>query len=298
MRKDIMIILALVIFIGGISVLIAYSLTKQEGINYGDKVAVIPLYGAITMGDGTLSSKGVTPAKLRRYFDQACEDSSVKAIVLEINSPGGSVVASEEIAELIKKCKKEKPVVAWLGDIATSGAYYVASSSSYIIADRASLTGSIGVISIFPEYSKLLEKVGVNVTIIKAGEYKDFASGFRPMNEKEKKMMQNVIIEIYDEFIGDVAKNRNLSKDYVEKLAEGKVYSGKKAKELGLVDEVGSREKAIKKAAELAGIEGEPKVVTYYKRSFFEELIGNSFERIGYGITKGFLEYQGEIKIE
>ncbi|RLG58627.1 MAG: signal peptide peptidase SppA [Candidatus Hydrothermarchaeota archaeon] len=296
MRRDVVIILALLIFIGGVSILIAHSITKQS-ISYGDKVAIIPIYGEITMGDGTLSSKGVTPTKLRKYFEQACEDSSIKAVVLEINSPGGSVVASEEIAELVKKCKKEKPVVAWLGDIATSGAYYVASSSSYIVADKASITGSIGVISIFPEYSGLLKKIGINVTIIKAGEYKDFASGFRPMREEEKEMMQSVIMEIYEEFIREVAENRNLSEEYIKKLAEGKIYSGKQAKEFGLVDEVGSKEKAIKKACELAGIEGEPEVITYYKRSFFEELLGNSFERIGYGIAKGLIEYKGEIKI-
>jgi len=296
MRRDVVIILALLIFIGGVSILIAHSITKQS-ISYGDKVAIIPIYGEITMGDGTLSSKGVTPTKLRKYFEQACEDSSIKAVVLEINSPGGSVVASEEIAELVKKCKKEKPVVAWLGDIATSGAYYVASSSSYIVADKASITGSIGVISIFPEYSGLLKKIGINVTIIKAGEYKDFASGFRPMREEEKEMMQSVIMEIYEEFIREIAENRNLSEEYIKKLAEGKIYSGKQAKEFGLVDEVGSKEKAIKKACELAGIEGEPEVITYYKRSFFEELLGNSFERIGYGIAKGLIEYKGEIKI-
>lgn len=298
MRREIIIVVAILIFIGGVSIIIAYSITKHgRGIG-GEKVAVIPLYGSITMGEGTLASKGVTPAKVKRYLEEACTDSSVKAIVLEINSPGGSVVASEEIGELIKEYKKKKPIVAWLGDIATSGAYYVASCSSYIVADKASLTGSIGVISIFPEYSGLLKKLGVNVTIIKGGKYKDFASGFRPMTNEEKKMVENVIMEIYADFINDVAKNRNLSKDYVEKLAEGKIYSGRQAKELGLVDEVGSKEKAVEKAAKLAGIKGKPQVVTYYRRNFLEELLGNSFERLGYGIAKGLLiEPEGKIKI-
>ena len=297
MKKEHGLIIGLLVFLIFISLFILYSIVKPKGIvPSGDKVAVIPLYGEITLEGGGIGSNAVTPDKFGISFKEACSDPSVKAIVLEINSPGGSVVASEAIAEQIKECKKKKPVIAWLGDIATSGAYYVASACTYIVADKASITGSIGVISIFPEYSELLHKLGINVTIIKAGKYKDFSYGLRPMTDEEKKMISEMISDIYDDFIETVAENRNLSKEYVKELAEGRVYSGKKAKELGLVDEIGTKERAIKKAAELAGIEGKPSVVTYRKRSIIEEILGNSLERLGQGIAEGIAKQK--IKVE
>jgi protease-4 len=220
-------------------------------------------------------------------LDKSSRDSSIKAVVIEVNSPGGSVVASDEIARAIEEF--EKPTVAWVGEMGASGAYYVASSCDYIVADQASVVGSIGVISIFPEYSRLLEKIGVNMTVIKGGEYKDFSAGFRPLTEEEEEMMEEMVLEIYDQFLTVVADNRNLSKSYVEGVAEGKIYSGRKAKELGLVDEVGGRDSAIDIAAQMGGIEGEPRIVTYERATFFEEFVGTAFANFGYGFAKGLI---------
>ncbi len=128
------------------------------------------------------------------------------------------------------------------------------------------------------------------MTVIKAGEYKDFSTGFRPMTDKEKKMMEDVIYEVYDQFIGEVAENRNLSKDYVRAVAEGQIYLGPKAKDLRLVDEIGNREYAIQVAARRGGIEGEPSVVYYRRTTFFDEFIGTAFMNLGYGFAKGIKE--------
>ncbi|NOZ77156.1 MAG: signal peptide peptidase SppA [Euryarchaeota archaeon] len=288
MRNILIIAAAVLVVLLGISLLGAYVVTKQaDGFELGDKVAVIKIYGTISMGDstGVFGEEVATPASIISKIDKAERDGSVKAIVFEINSPGGSVVASEEIANRIKET--QKPTVAWMSEIATSGAYYVASPCDYIVADRGTITGSIGVISVFPEYSGLLQKIGVNMTVIKAGEYKDFSTGYRPMTEEEQRMMEEVILEIYDMFTEEVAANRNLSVEYVKEVAEGRVYSGPKAKELGLVDEVGTRRDAVRIAGELGGIEGEPKTVTYTEKSFLEEFMGMAFYHFGAGFARG-----------
>lgn len=293
MKRNLLIAAGVLFALIGISLLSAYLISKPAGgIIAGDRVAVIRVSGVIAMdsGDGVFSYEATTPEEFRNQLEQALHDSSVKAILVEINSPGGSVVASEEIAEAIKEARQKKPVVAWLGEIATSGGYYVASASSYIVADPGTITGSIGVISVFPEYSRLLEKLGINMTVIKAGEYKDFSTGYRPLTEEERRMVEEIIYDFYEQFIAEVASNRNLSEEHVRSVAEGKIYSAKRAKELGLVDEVGTRRAAIKKAAELGGIEGEPRLVTYERKPLFKELFATGMERLGYGFAKALLE--------
>jgi protease-4 len=288
LRKILLIIIGVTVVLAGISLLGAYLITKQDhGFELGDKVAVIKISGRISMGDsmGIFGEEVASPENIISKIDKAESDSSVKAILFEINSPGGSVVASEEIANRIKEI--EKPTVAWMSEMATSGAYYVASPCDHIVADKGTITGSIGVISIFPEYSGLLKKIGVNMTVIKAGEYKDFSTGYRPMREEERAMMEDVILEIYDMFTEEVARNRNLPVDYVREVAEGKVYSGTRAQELGLVDSVGSRKDAIRIAGELGQIEGEPKTITYSERKFFEEFVGVAFYNFGRGFARG-----------
>ncbi|MEE8402801.1 MAG: signal peptide peptidase SppA [Candidatus Hydrothermarchaeaceae archaeon] len=286
-----LIILVLLVGLFAVSVLGAYLLTGHDSAGFGEGVAVIPVYGTISASQGTglLAEQGTTPQNFKDLLERAERDGSIKAVVVEINSPGGSVVASDEIAEAIKEF--EKPTVAWISEMGASGGYYVASACDYIVADRASIIGSIGVISIFPEYSRLLEKIGVNMTVIKGGEFKDFSTGFRPMTDEEKAMMGDVVDEIYDQFLTVVADNRNLSKSYVDSVAGGRIYTGKRAKELKLVDEVGGRDKAIDIAARMGGIEGEPKVIVYYKKAgFFEEFVGTAFANFGYGFAKGVVE--------
>ena len=274
------------------SILFVYITSPKERIGE-EKIAVIEVKGVISLDEpqGFLSTGATTPERFKRFFERALADRSVKAILIEINSPGGSVVASDEIASIIKSANK--PVVAWIGEIGTSGAYYVASACDYIVASKGSLTGSIGVISIFTDYSGLLKKLGINVTVIKAGKYKDMGSGYRPLTKEEIEMLENISYQIYDMFIEEVAKNRNLSKDYVRKIAEGRLYTGVQAKEVGLVDEVGTKEDAIKIAGKLANITGKPKVVYYREKTFLQEILGIASTYFGYGFGKALLEYAG-----
>ncbi len=291
MRRTVLLLLVTLIGVLSLSALLTYLLVGHGGsFGIGEGVAILEIHGTIGSSNdpGLLGEEGTTPQGFKELLKRAEGDRSVRAILIDINSPGGSVVASEEIAQAVKDA--QKPTVAWLNEIAASGGYYVASSADYIVADRASITGSIGVISIFPEYSRLLEKLGVNMTVVKGGEYKDFSSGFRPMRPEEREMMENVTMELYDQFIGDVAANRNLSKDYVKQVAEGKIYTGPRAKELGLVDEVGSRDRALEEAARLGNITGEPEVVTYRRRAFLKEFVGVASVNFGYGMAKGLLE--------
>ncbi len=288
--KKLIIVLVLLAGLFSVSMLGAYLLTRHDSIGFGDGVAVIPLQGTISSSQGTglFAEQMATPENFKAMLKESERDGSIKAVVIDINSPGGSVVASDEIARAIEEF--EKPTVAWVGEMGASGAYYVASSCDYIVADQASVVGSIGVISIFPEYSRLLEKIGVNFTVIKGGEFKDFSTGFRPLTEEEEVMMEDMVTEIYDQFLTIVADNRNMSKDYVRSVAEGKIYSGRKAKELGLVDEIGGRDTAIDIAAQMGGIEGEPRIVTHRKTGFFDEFIGNAFANFGYGFARGLVQ--------
>ncbi len=293
MKKTILIGIAIIAVIFVISAVVALLVSHSTPALSDNRVAVIALEGTIEMSSpegGFFSSQGVTPQEFKSKLDRALADDSVKAIVIYINSPGGSVVASEEIARQIKKAREKKPVVAWLGEIATSGGYFVASACDYIVADPATITGSIGVISIFPEYSRLFQKLGINMTVIKAGRYKDFSTGFRPLTQEEREMMEEIINDTYDLFISEVAENRNLSKEYVRSIAEGRIYSGRKAVELGLANEVGSFEDAVNKAAELGGIKGKPEIVTYEKPNLLREILWGSMESLGRGIGRALVE--------
>lgn len=299
MRRGIVFAILLLSLIVGVSILGAYIITRPaDGLKLGDRVAVIEIYGGISMsGISTpLGETGVEPGRVKEMIEKAERDRSVKAIVFDINSPGGSVVASQEIADAIKEI--EKPTVAWLGEVAASGGYYVASACDYIVTDRSSITGSIGVISLYPEYSGLLQKLGVNMTVVKAGEFKDFSSGFRPMTDEEREMAERIVASVYEDFIAEIAENRGMTKTQVEELSEGQIYIGKDAVKNGLADEIGNRDRAIKVAAERGGIEGEPKVEVYRKTAFLEGFVGTAFERLGYGFAKGLTASVKEVETQ
>jgi len=224
-----------------------------------DAVAVLHLDGAITSGpEDYLSTSGITPARVFDLLEQAA-DPNIKAVVVRINSPGGSVVASDEIYHALLDF--EKPVVIWMGDTAASGGYYISCGGDYVFAHPGTLTGSIGVISQFLNVEELMEKIGVDATVITSGPSKDMGSLFREMTEEEQALWRSIIDEVYDGFVEIVAQARDLPLEDVRELADGRVYTGQQALELGLVDEVGTSDDAVAKAAELGGIEGEPHVI-------------------------------------
>lgn len=232
--------------------------------NGSGAVAVIELLTPITS-----SEKFVSLCK--RYRKR----SSVKAIVVRINSPGGTVAPSQEMYEELRKTREVKPVVISMGSVAASGGYYVALGGTRILANPGSITGSIGVVSQFINTGELMKKIGVSQTTIKSGEFKDLGNPWRRMTDAEKEYWQRTINEVYGQFVNAVAHERGISEDSVRRIADGRVYTGSQAVSIGLIDSVGTYEDAIALAARLGKITGEPRIIRKRRRlSFFEELTG------------------------
>ena len=230
-----------------------------------NKVAVISLSGPVqsTESSGLLfGGTVISPKFVRSQLERAKNDVAVKAIVLQVESPGGSVAACQEILNEIEQV--EKPIVVTFGDTAASGGYYISAKADKIVALPGTLTGSIGVIAEIPNLKGLFEKLGIEMEVFTAGKYKDMYAGVRELTPEEKVIMQEMTDQLYDQFIRVVAEGRNLSEDKVRELATGQLYTGVQAKELGLVDDLGGLNTAIDLAASLANIK-EPEV-EYYKR--------------------------------
>ena len=251
---------ALVVFFGImflVAVLFAAAFGAPSGnpVSTGGKIAVIHINGQMYTGDHPYGSGYAGSDSICSYIRAAADNSSVKAIVLRIDSPGGSASCSQEInAEIHRAQKMGKPVVTSMGGTAASAAYYVASQTDYIYATPSTFTGSIGVYSVHYDYSDVYDDAGIDVTMIKSGEMKDMGADFRPMTDAEKKYMQKIINDMFNVFIDDVAKGRNMTRSDVLTLADGRIYTGTDAKENGLIDDFGNLYDAADKAAELAGI--------------------------------------------
>jgi protease-4 len=199
-------------------------------------------------------------------------------VVLRVNSPGGGVAPAQEIYDEVIKLKEEKKVVVSMGAVAASGGYYIASPADKIVANPGTITGSIGVIMELPNIEGLMEKIGVKTEVIKSGKHKDIASAFRSMTEEEKKILENLLSDVHEQFIIAVSDSRGMDYDVIKKIADGRIFTGKKAKELGLVDDLGNLQYAIQLAGELSGIKGEPRVVSKKdKLSFWDLLFDGDF---------------------
>lgn len=251
----------------------------------GDTVAVIPLQGEIGYGSSGLNGSVITPEMVQDAMNQAEKDSSISSILITMNSPGGSPVASEEIMNTINSSKK--PVVVWISDTGASGAYLAASSADKIFASPSSMVGSIGVIMELTDLSQYYAANGIDKYSIKAGEFKDMGSDYRPLTSTEKSMLQNMVNEDYAHFINIVAVNRNLSVNYTKTIAEGQIYTGTQAKELKLVDDTGGEKQALDSAAKLGGIKGSYNTVDINPSSGILDLINSMSSRIAYSIGMG-----------
>jgi protease-4 len=286
-----LIALCLIALVIGIATILSGS--RYSGGIGGDKIAVIRVEGTIVGGQGQLGIFGLEAGTddIARQINRAGEDPSVEAIVLRINSPGGSAAAAQEVYEEIGKARdNEKVVVASMSDVATSGGYYIACAADRIVANPGTITGSIGVIFSQLQYAELLEKYGIQSIVIKSGEYKDIGSPLRNMTEEERQILQEMIDDIYLQFVRAVAEGRAMDESEVLELADGRIFTGRQAKEMGLVDELGNFQDAIDLAAKLAGIEGKPKVVEYGRRSPFETLFGVFAYELGHGIAETLLD--------
>src|SRR3990170_3595593 len=202
-------------------------------------------------------------------------------IVLRIDSPGGAVGPSQEIYREVLKTTEGKKVVASMGGLAASGGYYIASAANRIFANPGTITGSIGVIMAFSNFEELMKKLGLKTTVIKSGKFKDVGSPVRELTEEERKILQNVSDDIHGQFIEAVAKGRNLKIESVKELADGRIFSGRQAKESGLIDELGTLEDAISYATKLAGIKDKAKIVQERKeKNLFLRLFKEDFSSL------------------
>lgn len=224
--------------------------------------------------EGIISAQKVIP-----MLEHLKNEDTVKAVVIRVNSPGGAVVASDEIAQKIKQLKDKKPVVVNFADVSASGGYYISAPATEIIANPTTLTGSIGVIAQFPQYSALMEKIGVQMRTFKSGEFKDIGSPGRELTGVENQILQTMINEAYDQFVQVVADGRKMDVSKVRQLADGRIYTGKQAKENGLIDGFGNVETAIDRAISLANIK-DPSVIEYTNKSFFESLFSSSAKQM------------------
>ncbi|MGA8832820.1 MAG: signal peptide peptidase SppA [Desulfomonilaceae bacterium] len=253
-------------------------------LDYGNKIGIIPIEGTIMTADETLKN-------LRKFEKR----SSIRAIVLRINSPGGTVAPAQEIYREIEKIKKKKPVVASIETVGASAAYYIASNTDRIVCSRGSITGSIGVIMMLPDIHKVIEKIGVNVNIIKAGAFKDIGSGVKPLDDKERDILQGFATEVHEQFISDVIKGRKgkIEEDKLRSIADGRFFTGQTAKDLGLVDSMGNFYDAIKVAANLCKIKGEPEIE--YPKKKWNSYLDLFLDSTSKSIVKG-LEYAGSAR--
>jgi protease-4 len=230
-------------------------LIGENGFVAGDKVAVMTIDGIIL--DSQIYLESLSKIK---------KDDSIKALVLRINSPGGAVGPSQEIYSEAKALREKIPVIASLGSVAASGGYYIACGAQKIIANPGTITGSIGVIAQFVSYEQLLNWAKVDVEVVKSGKFKDAGSPFREMTEAEKEYMQKIIDNVHSQFKHAVSESRNLSDNDIDKISDGRIFTGQQALELNLVDEFGTISDAISLAGTMGGIKEEPNVVYYPKK--------------------------------
>ncbi len=229
-----------------------------------DRIALIRVEGVILDSQATVG-------ELKRFG----ENPSIKAIVLRIDTPGGGVVPSQEIHDAVQRvrAKSNKAVIASMGNVAASGGYYIAAATDRIVANPGTLTGSIGVIMETANVEGLLQKLGVEGVVIKSGKFKDVGSPLRKMSDEERSLMQIVMDDVHKQFIEAVAAGRALELADVQALADGRIFTGRQAKDAKLVDELGNLEDAIQLAADVAGIEGEPKVVEPRRRFSIRDVL-------------------------
>ena len=260
-----LVIVGLGLLFGGVSFL----LDEDSGLRFGNRIGVVSIKGIIS------DSKPVVEL-IKKYR----KDDRVKAIILRIDSPGGGTAASQEIYREIQRTVSKKKVVASMGNVAASGGYYVALAANKIVANPATLTGSIGVILDLPNFKELLKKIGVSRETVKSGPYKDIGSPVREMTPEERRLLEEVINNVYQQFVEVVVKGRRLSREQVEKIADGRIFTGEQAKALGLIDELGSFEDAIDLTKRMVGLSGEVKLIYPEKKRIsvwdliFSKMIG------------------------
>ena len=239
----------------------------------GNIIAVYYAFGEIDGSKSRTDDEGIDSKQVIEDLRKLKEDKDVKAVVMRVNSPGGSAFGSEQIWQAVSELKKEKPVIVSMGDYAASGGYYISCAADSIVADATTLTGSIGIFGMIPNAKELADKVGISFDVVKTNKFADFGNIMRGMNTDEQALMQMMINQGYDLFLTRCAEGRKMTKAKMEKIAEGRVWTGAKAKQIGLVDELGGINKAIEIAVKKAKVDGYTIVDYPDKKDFLTELL-------------------------
>lgn len=270
MKKENLII-AIILFLSIVSIVMGIYLIGEKGVEGKARiltrkkgVAVVYLYGPISISRRASGWARFLPGadRVTSELRKISKITTIKAVVLRINSPGGSIGAVQEIyEEVIRLKEKGKKIVVSMGDVGASGAYYIACAADKIVANPGTITGSIGVLMSLGNMEELFRKIGIKIEVIKRGKHKDIGSLSREMTAEEKRLLQGLIDDAYDQFLQVVIEGRNFKKSKAEKIAQGQVFTGRQAKNLGLIDEIGNFQDAVRLAGKLAGIPGEPRVI-------------------------------------
>ena len=276
------IVLIFAFFAIGASIVLGLLFGGRVPLVSADRVAVIPVYGVIDSDTEFMKS-------LTRFRD----DESVRAFVVEIRSPGGAAGTSQSMFSELARLRDEdpRPVVAWIGDVGASGGYYLALGADSILALPSSITGSIGVIMEFPDAGELLRKAGVGLEVVKSGDLKDLGSPVRRLSDEERAVVQTLVDDVYEQFVAAVGVNRGLSRERVLELADGRVVSGARAADEGLVDRTGTFSEAVSLAGRMAGLGDDPKTVRPVEdRVRFWDLVRGVEETLWSGFTRELID--------
>ncbi len=256
----------------------------ENPLNLGEKVGVIPIEGII--GDS------------REIIDQINEfadSNGIRAVVLRIDTPGGSVAPSQEIYQAVRELRKKKKVVVSMGSVAASGGYLIAVAADRIVANPGTITGSISAVMYYANVEELLKKVGVRSSVIKSGKFKDIGSPVREMTAEERSLIQGIVDDIYDQFIRTVSENRKIPLSKIVQLADGRVFTGRQAKELGLIDDLGGLQDAVLLAGRLSGMKEKPEIVHGMKKktTLWRYLMENMTSAVSEEIRRNSAELRG-----
>lgn len=289
MRKHPIIFGILILLVLGVSF---YFFFYKAGLNSGtsksfslnDKIGVVPVEGIIA------DSKEIT-----EQLDEFGKDDSIVAIVLRVDSPGGGVAASQEIYDAVIELKKKKKVVVSMGSVAASGGLLVACAADKIVANPGTITGSISAIMQFANVEELMKKIGLKSSVVKSGQYKDIGSPLRDMTPEEKLIIQDLVDDIYNQFVDVIVKERKLPREKVVAIADGRVFSGRRAKELGLVDYLGDMASAARLASKLAGKDGQYDLVYPSKKrtSVFDYILESTASQISNSLKEKMQSFNG-----
>lgn len=287
-RHPVILGICILLFIGVVFFTLIYLLSLLKGgggsFHLQAKVGVVRIEGVIT-----------DSREIIEQIDELADDDGIRAVVLRIDSPGGGVAASQEIYQAVRKLQIKKKVIVSMGSVAASGGYLIATAADRIVANPGTVTGSISAVMHFADVQELMKKVGVRSSVIKSGKFKDIGSPVRDMTAEEKQLIQGIVDDIYDQFVRTISEDRKIPLEKILSLADGRIFSGRQALHLKLVDELGGLQDAVLLAGRLAGIEGKPAVVYTAKKkiNFWRYLIESTASAISGEIRKSTVEFQG-----